>query len=156
MIEKIISGGQTGVDRAALDFAIAHGIPHSGWCPLGRSAEDGVIAARYRLTETPSPDYTQRTEWNVRAADGTVIFSLAKELTGGSRFTAEVAAQLGKPCLHLAREADPSDAPTKLRDFLRRYRIRVLNVAGPRASSEPAVGEFVRRVLRAALLERRS
>jgi hypothetical protein len=151
-IVKIISGGQTGADRAALDFAIAHGIPHGGWCPLGRLAEDGVIAARYRLTETPAAEYAQRSEWNVRDADGTVILSIAKELSGGSKFTAEIAVQLGKPCLHLAREAGRSTAAAKLRDFIERHRIQCLNIAGPRASSEPQVGDFVFRTLQAALV----
>ncbi len=63
---KIVSGGQTGADRAALDFAIAHGIPQGGWCPKGRKAEDGPIPDRYQLKETPSDNYAQRTEWNVR------------------------------------------------------------------------------------------
>lgn len=80
-VARIISGGQTGADRAALDFAIAHDIPHGGWCPSGRLAEDGRIPSRYQLRETPSPDYAQRTEWNVRDSDGTVIFSSEDTLT---------------------------------------------------------------------------
>ena len=76
-LKKIISGGQTGVDRAALDFAIEHDIPYGGWCPKGRKAEDGPIGSRYLLKETPTSTYPQRTEWNVRDSDGTVIFSLA-------------------------------------------------------------------------------
>ena len=103
MLQKIISGGQTGADRAALDFAIARGIPHGGWCPRGRLAEDGTIPALYQLSETPGPDHAQRTEWNVRDSDGTVIFSIAPALTGGSRETAELARQHQKPCLHLVR-----------------------------------------------------
>ena len=150
MVEKIISGGQTGADRAALDFALAHGLPHGGWCPLGRLAEDGVIPARYELEETSLPDYAQRTAWNVRHADGTVIFSLARELSGGSRFTAEIAGHLGKPCLHLSRDAEPANAAATLRAFVSRHQIKCLNVAGPRASSEPAVGEFVRQTLETA------
>ena len=74
---KIISGGQTGADRAALEFAIKQGIPHGGWCPKGRRSEDGQIDAKYQLQETPSSNYLQRTEWNVRDSDGTVIFSIA-------------------------------------------------------------------------------
>ena len=74
---RIVSGGQTGADRAALDWAIARRIPHGGWCPQGRKAEDGVIEAKYHLTETPSADYIQRTEWNVRDSNGTVVFSIA-------------------------------------------------------------------------------
>lgn len=140
---KIVSGGQTGADRAALDWAIAHGLPHGGWCPRGRRAEDGRIARRYRLTETPSDSYIQRTEWNVRDSDGTVIVSLSRTLTGGSRRTAELAGQCGKPWLHLAREASEEDAGERLRRFVHEHGIRVLNVAGPRASAEPAIGAFV-------------
>src|SRR5438094_67296 len=90
---KIISGGQTGVDRAALDFAVAHGIAHGGWCPRGRLAEDGRIEERYQLMETPSDDPIQRTEWNVRDSQVTVVFSIAAQLTGGSKKTAELAAK---------------------------------------------------------------
>src|SRR2546423_13574935 len=68
---KIVSGGQTGADRAALDFALAHKIPQGGWCPKGRRAEDGVIEPCYRLVETPSSRYSQRTAWNVRDSDAT-------------------------------------------------------------------------------------
>jgi hypothetical protein len=140
---RIVSGGQTGADRAALDWAIARGIAHGGWCPRGRKAEDGTIPRRYRLTETPSGSYLQRTEWNVRDSDGTVILSLAETLTGGSRKTADLARQFGKPWLHLAREARRDDAGDQLRRFAQEHDIRVLNVAGPRASTEPEVGEFV-------------
>jgi len=94
-VEKLVSGGQTGADRAALDFALAHNIPHGGWCPRGRRAEDGALRERYELRETPDADYPQRTEWNVRDSDGTVIFSLAPEVTGGSKLTAEFAARHG-------------------------------------------------------------
>ena len=86
MVERIVSGGQSGADRAALDFAISRGIPHSGWCPKGRKAEDGAIDARYNLTETPSANYLQRTEWNARDFDGTVIFpSPPFSLAGASK-----------------------------------------------------------------------
>jgi hypothetical protein len=145
---KIVSGGQTGADRAALDFALAQGLPHGGWCPKGRLAEDGPLAPRYQLTETPSADYDQRTEWNVRDSDGTVVFSLAAELTGGCRTTAELAQQLRKPLLHLSQQGGPSSPERALLDFVRAHRIQVLNVAGPRASLEPAVGAFVTQTLR--------
>jgi len=143
----IVSGGQTGADRAALDWALARGADHGGWCPRGRRAEDGPIAPRYRLRETPDDSYVQRTEWNVRDSDGTVILSLSATLTGGSRMTAELAARLGKPWLHLSRETDGDAAGARLRHFVRARRIRVLNVAGPRASTAPAVGDFVRLTL---------
>jgi hypothetical protein len=146
-LARIVSGGQTGADRAALDWAMARRIPHGGWCPRGRKAEDGPIPRRYRLRETPSESYLQRTEWNVRDSDGTVILSLAGTLTGGSRKTADLAAQHGKPCLHLTGEADWSSAAERLRRFARAHDIRILNVAGPRASTEPEVGEFVRGIL---------
>ena len=82
MVERMVSGGQSGADRAALDFAIEADIPHGGWCPRDRLAEDGPIDARYRLDETPDRDYVQRTEWNVRDSEGTVIFSIAERLVG--------------------------------------------------------------------------
>ena len=146
-VGKIISGGQTGVDRAALDFARERGLPHGGWCPRGRLAEDGEIASAYELRETPDADYPQRTEWNVRDADGTVIFTASRELTGGSKLTRELALALGKPCLHLSREADAKTAPSKLREFIRRHKISTLNVAGPRLSTEPAARAFATWVL---------
>lgn len=149
---KIVSGGQTGADRAALDFALEHGFPHGGWCPQGRLAEDGAIDHCYRLQETPSPTYAQRTEWNVRDSDGTVIFTLTRELTGGSLLTAEFARRLGKPLLHLSRRDHSIPPEQALRQFLLAHHIRVLNIAGPRSSFTPTIGAFVREVLAAALL----
>jgi len=142
-IKKLASGGQTGADQAALDFAIEHGIPHGGWCPLGRLAEDGVISARYQLTETPSSDSAQRTEWNVRDSDATVIFSVGRVLTGGSKFTEDCAARHRRPCLHLSQALDGATASAKLRHFLQHHNVGCLNVAGPRASAEPDVARFV-------------
>src|SRR6187397_3130266 len=101
--EKIVSGGQTGADRAALDWAIVRGIPHGGWCPKGRRAEDGPIDGRYRLNETPSANYVQRTEGNARDSDATVVFSIGEILTGASRKTVELARKQGRPVLHLSR-----------------------------------------------------
>lgn len=147
-VERIVSGGQTGVDRAALDVARRLGIPHGGWCPRGRWAEDGIIPERYQLQETPSPACEERTEWNVRDSDATVIFSISTELTGGSAYTRWVAQKLGKPCLHLARASYPvEEAARRLREFLRNTRVRVLNVAGPRASTEPEAAEYAACVL---------
>jgi hypothetical protein len=148
---KIVSGGQTGADRAALDFAIAHGIPHGGWCPEGRKAEDGSIGWHYQLKETPSSDDAQRTEWNVRDSDGTVIFSCGAALTGGSKKTAEFAKRQGKPCLHLSAKVHGDKAPEVLKKFIEEHQIKVLNVAGPRASKEPMVGEVVKAVLGAIM-----
>ena len=144
---KIVSGGQTGADRAALDFAITHGMPHGGWCPRGRDAEDGPIDPRYQLKETPGADYAERTELNVRDSDATVIFSIAAELTNNSRKTFELAQQHQKPVLHLYQQGGPPSPERVLLDFLHAHHLRVLNVAGPRATEEPEVGAFVRAVL---------
>jgi len=109
IIKRIVSGGQTGADRAGLDFAIEHGLKHGGWCPKGRRAEDGRIPGRYELKETQATSYVRRTEWNVRDSDGTVIFTVMIRLTGGSKKTSNLARKHRKPCLHLsaAGTADP-------------------------------------------------
>jgi Circularly permutated YpsA SLOG family len=103
----IVSGGQTGADRAALDWALARGIECGGWCPKGRKAEDGPIDPKYPLKETPSAAYIQRTEWNVRDSDATVVFSVNPFLTGGSKSTVEFARKHGniageRACLSLS------------------------------------------------------
>lgn len=147
----ILSGGQTGADRAALDFAIEHGIAHGGWCPRGRLAEDGTIPPCYQLQETPSRGYAQRTEWNVRDADATVVFSVSPSVEGGTALTIALAKRLEKPWLHLFR--DVPVAAQELRALLMDHSVQRLNVAGPRASQEPEVGAFVRAVLAAALDE---
>lgn len=101
LIAKIISGGQTGADRAALDWAINCGIAHGGWCPKGRRAEDGTINLKYKLRETPSTNSSQRTEWNVRDSDGTVIMSINQRITGGTELTRQFCQEYHKPWLHL-------------------------------------------------------
>ena len=103
MITKLICGGQTGADTAALDVALRHAFPHGGWCPKGRKSEDGPIPLRYLLTETPSASYLQRTEWNVRDTDGTVVFPLASTVTGGSLRTIDFAKKHEKPWIHINR-----------------------------------------------------
>lgn len=154
----IVSGGQTGADRAALDFAIEHSIPYDGWCPRGRCAEDGLLAECYHLRETPSRKYAQRTEWNVRDSDATALFTIAPQVVGGTALTFEWARRLGKPVLHLFRNAAPdastpaAEAAEKLLLFLNEHDVRRLNVAGPRASQEPQIYEFVRSALQAALV----
>jgi hypothetical protein len=146
---KIVAGGQTGADRAALDWALARGVAHGGWCPKGRWAEDGPIPRRYRLRQAPSAEPAQRTEWNVRDADATVIFSLRGSLTGGSLLTRQLARRYGKPCLHLSAR-HRGDPAASLRAFVRTHRVRVLNVAGPRASREAGLGRFVQETLERA------
>jgi Circularly permutated YpsA SLOG family len=145
---RIISGGQTGVDRACLAWAIRCGFEHGGWCPKGRQAEDGRIPARYRLRETPLARPAQRTAWNVRDSDATVIFSQSKKLFGGSRKTLDACREFAKPVLHLAAETfTVGESAILLRKFLRQHRVRALNVAGPRKSQQPQTGQFARTVL---------
>jgi hypothetical protein len=113
--------------------------------PKGRLAEDGQIPERYQLKETPNPEYAQRTEWNARDSDGTVVFSINPTLSGGSKITVVLAQKHGRPVLHLSRESNtPSET---LLAFIQTNHIRVLNVAGSRASEEPGVGEFVKTAL---------
>lgn len=133
-IERIVTGGQTGVDRAALDVAIRFGIPYSGWCPKGRLAEDGVIDERYVLREADSSDYGVRTELNVRDSDATLIVAFG-ELEGGTKLTEDCAIKLHRPFLVvdiLGQELrqDP-------RDWMSRFDVKVLNIAGPRESLRP-------------------
>jgi hypothetical protein len=143
LIEKIVSGGQTGADRAALDFAIVQRLPHGGWCPHGRKAEDGTIDPRYNLQETPSSGYVQRTGWNTRDSDGTVVFSIAPVLTSGSKKTVELAHKHHKPVIHISRDGDAASPAQALLRFIQDNKIKVLNVAGPRASEEPDGYAFV-------------
>ena len=146
----IISGGQTGVDRACLAWAIRQGLQHGGWCPKGRRAEDGAIPARYKLLETPSARPAQRTKWNVRNSEATVIFSQSAKLSGGSWKTWEACKKFHKPVLPLSAETlTVSESAILLRKFLRQYLVRRLNAAGPRKSEEPQAGRFARAVLTA-------
>lgn len=130
-MQRIVSGGQTGVDRAALDVAIVRGIPHGGWCPKGRLAEDGIIPPHYSLVETPRPDYAERTEWNVRDSDGTLVVTDGPP-TGGTALTVTLADRMGRPRLVLdaGRPIPTADFTTWIDD----NEVRVLNVAGPRRS----------------------
>lgn len=146
---KIIAGGQTGADQAGLDWAIAHGVAHGGWCPKGRRSEDGSIDDRNNLQETPNSNYLERTEWNVRDSDATVIFTLEEKLDGGSKKTAELAKRLGKPVLHLR----PRVNPNHLVRFLNRYQVTILNIAGKRETSAPGIGEYVLKVLNQTLVQ---
>lgn len=148
---KVISGGQTGADRAGLDWAIENSFPHGGWCPKGRKAEDGTLPSKYQLLETPSASYLQRTEWNVRDSDGTLIFTLSEKLDGGSKRTAEFAEKLHKPYLHIWS----GTSPDSIIHFLSRHYVNVLNIAGKRESSAPGINELVKRFLTTAFNTRR-
>ena len=153
MIEKIVSGGQTGADRMGLDWAIWHDVPHGGWCPKFRKAEDGTIPAQYLLTETAKSDYVQRTEWNVRDSDGTLIFTLSHKLSRGSAKTAFFAERHNKPFLHVHPGLSYQPAADVLR-FVHDHNVKVLNIAGTRGSKEPYIGKFVKKVLEEAFFPR--
>jgi hypothetical protein len=133
----ILSGGQTGVDRAALDFAIACGYGHGGFCPAGRRAEDGRIPDHYDLIELGSAGYRQRTRRNVEESDGTLVLVMS-ECTGGSRATVRFAEMLSKPRLVVDLAADDALEQSVL-DWMAKHDIQRLNVAGPRESKNPGV-----------------
>lgn len=135
---EIICGGQTGVDRAALDVAIRLGIPHGGWCPAGRRAEDGRIPDRYGLKETNSPDYAVRTRLNVRDAEATLLLSRRK-LTGGSALTRNSARELKRPSLHVRLDKEPT--VEQVRTWIQKHVDAILNIAGPRESEDPGIGD---------------
>ncbi len=150
LLEKIISGGQTGVDRAALDVALELGIPCGGWCPLGRRSEDGIIPERYSLQEAPTSNYADRTALNVRDSDGTLI--LAKTpLRGGTALTQKMADRYCRPSLIV----DPRDAKSAAiaLEWLKTNSIKVLNIAGPRENVRQDVGRAAAQFLRRLLLK---
>lgn len=147
----IISGGQTGVDQAALDWARRRGWPHTGWCPAGRRSETGEIPGRFHLQETPSDAVGERTLWNVRDSDATVLFASTERLSGGTAQTARFCFDLDRPVVLLAASVfTVGEASILLRRFVARHGVRRLNVAGPRASQDPAAGRFATAVLRGA------
>ena len=146
-LEMVISGGQTGVDRAALDVALECGIEISGYCPRGRKAEDGKIPAKYPLMETDSEDYEARTEKNVEISDGTLILNVG-QLTGGTAVTVGFARKHDKPVFTVQLDRDRPNAGEECRQWLRENSIRILNVAGPRASKSSGIYQRVVEYLR--------
>ncbi len=133
-LQKIISGGQTGVDRGALDACLELNFPCGGWCAAGRTAEDGPISVLYPLIELRSPYYDDRTRRNIVESDATLIISEGK-LSGGTLLTANYAKQIGRPVFIF--ELSPffiDNTFEDLLDFLEAYHVQTLNVAGPRAS----------------------
>jgi hypothetical protein len=136
---KIISGGQTGVDRGTLDAAIALGIPHGGWCPSGRLAEDGRIPDRYQLQETDSPEYAVRTEQNVLDSDATLILCRGR-ISGGTELTLRLAERHGRP-VRVVNLADNLDLAEE-RGWLEGLHLETLNVAGPRESQSPGISDM--------------
>lgn len=150
---RIVSGGQTGVDRAALDTAIELAIGHGGWVPCGRATEDGALAAHYLLRETPDADPAQRTEWNVRDSDATLIVSCGP-LRGGSELTRQVAERYGRPCLCLDLVTLPAtEAAACIGQWLAGLHCTTLNIAGPRASEDPAIYTATRSLLPVVLAD---
>jgi hypothetical protein len=136
MVYKIVSGGQTGVDRASLDVAAELGLRRGGWCPKGRVAEDGPIPEVYPLTETPTADYRQRTGWNVRDTEATLVLTVGRP-EGGTALTVEKARLQGRPCkvVDLSRATDPAT----VRKWIEQGGYETLNIAGPRESSKPGI-----------------
>lgn len=144
MLDKIVSGGQTGVDRAALDAAMALHVAVGGWCPKGRRALDGPIDERYPLVETPATDYRQRTEWNVRDSDATLVLNKGA-LAGGTAHTVAAAQTLARPCLVVDLDASPD--VSAVRAWLGRHGVRIerRRSAGGKASRRLPAGARVHR-----------
>lgn len=138
MIQQVVSGGQTGVDRAALDTALKLAISHGGWCPKGRKAEDGPIANVYNLEETPTADYAQRTEWNVRDSGGTLIITQGA-VGGGTALTIEWAKRYERPLLIVDLNKKAATVLEQVQNWIQENNIEVLNVAGPRASEAEGI-----------------
>jgi hypothetical protein len=139
LVVKIVSGGQTGADRAALDWAISHGVPHGGWCPSGRVAEDGAIGTQYQLNEAIGGGYRRRTRLNVEHSDGTLILNL-DQLDGGTLETKRLAERLKKPFHVVQLDLGATDPLARgATTWLRLHGVHVLNVAGPRESKRPGI-----------------
>lgn len=148
LLRRIISGGQTGVDRGALNAALAKGLLHGGWCPRGRRAEDGRIPDRYALRETESRRYAARTEQNVRDCDATLILCRGA-MEGGTKLTRLLAARHDKPCLVIDLVQEPR--PDEVLSWLHANQVETLNVAGPRESTCPGIAaqaeQFIARLI---------
>ena len=144
MISKIISGCQSGVDRAGADFAIENGIAQGGFCPKGRRSESGRISDKYNLTETSSPDYPMRTAMNVQHSDGTLIITRGHP-EGGTLKTVGICIQRNKPrfivdLLHKLKVQE-------FAEWVRQNNIRTLNIAGPRESKQSGIGKQTKKAL---------
>lgn len=147
MIHKIISGGQTGADQAALDAAIKLGIEHGGWIPKGRLTEDGTLPEKYNLTEMSNSSYPLRTERNVKESTGTLIISHG-QLTEGSDYTRKMAIKHQRPWLHIDLNETPAfKASTLISNWIEDNNIEILNVAGPRASKDPKIYSAVTKLI---------
>lgn len=150
----LVSGGQTGVDRAALDVAVRMGVPYAGWCPKGGLAEDypdppGLLAAYPKLVETPTARFAERTRGNVRDSDATLVLTMGDALarSSGTNVALAHARELGRPTLVV--DVERADAVDAVRAFLARF--ERVNIAGPRESGAPGIYAATLRVLAAAL-----
>lgn len=144
---RIVSGGQTGVDRGALDAALQAGVPCGGWCPAGCIAEDGVIDGRYGLVPLAQGGYADRTRRNAADSDATLILYFG-ELEGGTALTADCCKALGKPLLLIdATQVPPAEAARQARSFIDRHAVERLNIAGPRASKTPTAYAYASRAV---------
>jgi hypothetical protein len=151
---RIVSGGQTGVDRAALDVALELGLPCGGWCPADRAAEDGAIPARYPLVPLPGAGYRQRTLRNVRDSDATLIIYF-QHPSGGTEQTLAYCIREPRPYLLIdASEIPTARAAERLAAFVAEQAIETLNVAGPRAGGSPRAYDYTQALLRAWLAAR--
>jgi hypothetical protein len=153
MVNKIFSGGQTGADQAALDVAIKLKISHGGWIPKGRLTENGMLDDKYHLKEMKSASYNTRTEQNVIDSDGTLIISHGN-LTGGSEYTRDMVLRHGRHWLHIdLNKTETFQAARQIRSWLTEHEIEILNVAGPRASKDPAIYQATVDILEAAFCQ---
>jgi predicted Rossmann-fold nucleotide-binding protein len=151
-LERIVSGGQTGADQAALDVAMELGIPHGGWVPKGRKTESGPLPGKYLLKEMPTDSYPKRTEQNVIDSDGTLIISHGA-LSEGSDYTRMMAAKHGKPWIHIDADKQSVDVAVEMiRTWISGNDIETLNVAGPPASKDPRIHATTKMILKAVLL----
>ena len=148
---KIVSGGQTGVDRAALDAAMENGIEAGGWCPQGRVAEDGIIPVNYPVKELPHSGYRQRTKRNVIDSDGTVVIYFGNP-SGGTKQTIAFSIQEQKPHVLIdAEELSMEEASRTIEIFIDQNSITVLNIAGPRAGGEPRAYTYAKKLMQSVL-----
>ncbi|MGF1450371.1 MAG: putative molybdenum carrier protein [Opitutales bacterium] len=150
-LQRIVSGGQTGVDQGALDAALETGFACGGWAPEGRLDENGIIDSKYPVNVLEGADYAERTRANVRDSDATLILCPGPP-EGGTRLTHDYARRKAKPCLLLdANALKPLEAVGPILAFLARHRVSTLNVAGPRASGWPSAHAYAQESLRLTL-----
>lgn len=148
MIEKIISGGQTGVDRAALDVAEEMGIPSGGWCPAGRDADDGPIPDKYPMQETTAYDHTVRTGFNVRDSDGNLMFYRGS-LHGGTAYAVEMATRMNRPVKAIDVDAPPS--PGEVASWIDENHLRVIHIGGQREATSPGIYQQAYKLIRSII-----